>query len=728
MRGCAALHRTSCSTNSVASVNKTTAKEAAPELWGGLECTVVRIGDAYRSQFEETGHDARDHDLARVAALGVKRLRYPVLWETVSGDDPDWCEWDRADERMNRLRELGVAPIVGLMHHGSGPRYTNLLDPQMPEKLAVHARRVARRYPWVDMFTPVNEPLTTARFSALYGHWHPHARSHRAFLLALVHQCRAVAHAMRAIREESPGARLMQTEDLGKVFSTPRLRYQRDYENHRRWLTFDLLCGRVDDRHPLWRELLDNGVPAPLLDEFLTAPCPPDILGVNYYATSERHLDERRDLYPAFSWGGNAFETYADVEAARVRLPEADLGPEARLREAWERYRIPLAVAEAHLGGTRDEQLRWLKHVWSAAASLRAEGVDLRAVTIWSLFGATDWNSLLTQRAGFYEPGAFDIRSTDAEPRRTALARAAASLAVTGDFDHPALDGPGWWRREDRYYGAPPAPRPLSATARRVLIVGDGRLGHAFSAACETRSLACVMLGREALEPSDPASVEAALAEHRPWAVLNCAGYSGSLAADREPERVYRENVVGAVVLAEACGRLSLPYAMISSDRVFDGAQREPYCESHPVRPLDIFGRTKAEAERSILRASGDALIVRTGPLFGVGPLGMVLGSLREIVRVAGLAAEGELVLSPTYIPDLVHAVLDLIIDEAGGLWHLASEGSITAREFIERMRWPHPAAEGGGRTSLSLALASERATLMPGLASAFRRFEASGG
>lgn len=706
----------------------TSTKGAVPELWGGLECTVVRIGDAYRSQFEETGHDARVQDLARVAALGVKRLRYPVLWEAVSGDELDCCDWSKADERMNRLRELGVAPIVGLMHHGAGPRYTNLLDPQMPEKLAVHAARVARRYPWVDMFTPVNEPLTTARFSALYGHWHPHLRSHRAFLLALVTQCRAVRCAMQAIRTEIPHAQLMQTEDLGKVFSTPRLHYQSDYENHRRWLTFDLLCGRVDDRHPMYRDLANNGVPAAILDDFLENPCPPDMIGVNYYATSERYLDERRDLYPPFSWGGNAFETYADIEAARARLPDDDLGPEARLREVWERYGIPLAIAEAHLGGARDEQLRWLKHVWGAAKTLRAQGVDLRAVTVWSLFGATDWNSLLTQRAGFYEPGAFDIRSPDGEPRRTALARAAASLAVTGDFDHPALDGPGWWRREDRYYGAPPARQPLAAGARRVLIVGDGRLGRAFSAACETRSLAVIMLGRETLEPADPSSVALALAEHRPWAVLNCAGYSGSLAADREPERVYRENVVGAVVLAEACGRLSLPYAMISSDRVFDGAQREPYCESHPVRPLDVFGRTKAEAERAVLRASGDALIVRAGLLFGAGPLGMALGSLREIVRVAGLAAEGELVLSPTYIPDLVHAVLDLIIDEAGGLWHLASEGSITACEFIERMRWPPPAAEGGGRTSLSLALASERATLMPGLASALHRFEASGG
>ena len=66
-------------------------------------------------------------------------------------------------------------------------------------------------------FTPVNEPLTTARFSGLYGHWYPHQRSNHAFVRALINQLRGVIGAMRAIREVSPDARLYQTEDCGST-------------------------------------------------------------------------------------------------------------------------------------------------------------------------------------------------------------------------------------------------------------------------------------------------------------------------------------------------------------------------------------------------------------------------------------------------------------------------------------------------------------------------------
>ena len=56
-----------------------------------------------------------------------------------------------------------------------GPAYTSLADPEFPEKLAEYAGAVAKRYPWIGHYTPVNEPLTTARFSGWYGLWYPTA-------------------------------------------------------------------------------------------------------------------------------------------------------------------------------------------------------------------------------------------------------------------------------------------------------------------------------------------------------------------------------------------------------------------------------------------------------------------------------------------------------------------------------------------------------------------------
>src|SRR5436190_2579439 len=213
-----------------------------PELWGGIECTVNRVGDRHLDQLARGGHDRRPDDLERIAGLGIRTLRYPVLWEHVAPQAPDRLDWARPDERLGLLRKLGVRPIVGLLHHGSGPRYTDLLDANFAAGLADFAGRVARRYPEVECYTPVNEPLTTARFSALYGHWYPHLRDDRAFMRALINECLAISAAMKAVRRVNPDARLVQTEDIGKTFSTPPLAYQAAFENERRWLGFDLLC------------------------------------------------------------------------------------------------------------------------------------------------------------------------------------------------------------------------------------------------------------------------------------------------------------------------------------------------------------------------------------------------------------------------------------------------------------------------------------------------------
>lgn len=411
-------------------------------MWAGIECTVNRVGDRYFDQLVRSGHHARPGDLELIAELGVRTVRYPVLWERHAPGGLADADWAWADERLGRLRELGIDPIVGLVHHGSGPAHTSLLDERFPELLAAYARAVAERYPWVTRFTPVNEPLTTARFSALYGHWYPHARDDRSFVRALVNQCRATARAMQAIREVTPGAELVTTEDLGCARSTERLAYQAAFENERRWLSMDLLCGRVDRAHPLWRYLRAAGADLAALDELGAAPCPPAILGFNYYLTSERWLDDDCARWPAWSHGGNGRDRYADVHAVLA----GELGGiEPLLQAAWERFGLPLAVTEVHLGGTRDEQLRWLVDVYDGACRARARGADVRAVTAWSMFGCYDWHILVTREDGCYEPGLFDVRGPI--PRPTALARAVAALARGARPEHPVLAGPGFWAR-----------------------------------------------------------------------------------------------------------------------------------------------------------------------------------------------------------------------------------------------------------------------------------------
>jgi dTDP-4-dehydrorhamnose reductase len=402
-----------------------------------MECTVNRVHDRYFDQLRRTGHHDRIEDLDLLHALGVRTLRYPILWERTERDG-----WAWPDARIARLRELQITPIVGLVHHGSGPPATSLVDPAFPDRLAAYAGQVARRYPDVTAYTPINEPLTTARFAGLYGHWYPHGRDSATFVRCLLTEIRATAAAMRAIRRVTPAAQLVVTEDLGYTHASAPLAYQATYENHRRWLSLDLLEGRVGRSHPLRPWLMEAGASARELDELVDTPCPPDLIGLNYYVTSERYLDDNLAAWPASTHGGNGHQRYADVEAVRAC---GLAGIEALLGAVWKRYARPIAITEVHLGCTREEQLRWLLEIHDAAMVARRRGVLVRAITAWSAFGAYDWSSLVTRDDGQYEPGLFDVRGP--APRPTALAAAIRELANGRRPDHPALYGEPWWRR-----------------------------------------------------------------------------------------------------------------------------------------------------------------------------------------------------------------------------------------------------------------------------------------
>ncbi|MFL6755317.1 MAG: family 1 glycosylhydrolase [Sphingomicrobium sp.] len=669
-------------------------KSQAPlELWGGIECTVVRIGDEYRNQIVETGHSARLDDLDAMAKLGIKAVRYPIVWETVAPETPTELDFSWHDRRMDKLRELGIRVIGGLVHHGSGPRYTSLLDPDFGKRLADYAAKVARRYPWIDMWTPVNEPLTTARFSCLYGHWYPHKRDINAMLLALANECHASALAMQAIRAIAPSAQLMVTEDLGKTFSTERLAYQAEHENERRWLSLDLLTGRVVPGHRFYDWLLKSGAPEPVLEALAGGVARPDLLGINHYLTSERFLDHRLHRYPGMEPGSNGVDLYMDLEAVRIDRLKKDVGPARRLREAWERYNIPIAISEVHHGCSREEQVRWFTQVWRAAEQERRRGADIRAVTLWSMFGAVDWRSLLTRREGTYDVGAFDTRSE--KPRPTLIARTAAKLGRGERIDHPVLDLPGWWKRPGRTYARPgydilPA---IASRARPILITGaTGTLGRAFSKICSHRGLAHVLTSRADLDITDEASVARALDRYKPWAVVNTAGFVRTWEAQEKADECFRINATGPELLGRACKIHGIPLVTFSSDLVFDGSLGRSYVEPDELAPKCPYGRSKAAAEARLLAIGADALIIRTSAFFGPWDrYNFLFSTLERLKRGEEVTASDKTIVSPTYVPDLVHASLDLLVDGETGIWHLTNQGAVSwydiAREIADAVK-----------------------------------------
>ena len=704
------------------------------ELWAGPECTVNRVGDQFHDQLESSGFARESTHLGQLADLGIARVRFPMLWERTETHRGHF-DWRWADESLAQLTTLEVAPIVGLLHHGSGPAWTHLLDPALAPLLADYAGAVAARYPHINDWTPVNEPLTTARFSGLYGLWYPHRSDDASFVRALLNQVRATVLAMRAVRRINPLARLVQTEDLGFVTSSPALDYQARFENLRRWLSFDLLTGRVDRHHGLWRYLRSAGASEHELDTLRDEPCPPDILGINSYVTSERHLDDRIWIYPPQHVGGNQRDRYADVEAVRVNGAFTG-GFEARLRETCERYGRPVAITEVHLGCRREDQLRWLHQAWRAASKVQSEGHDVRAVTCWATLGTFDWNSLVTRRDGHYEAGLWDLRSIP--PRETALAALARQLACGKEPDHPVLGGPGWWQRASRLAYLPQGEvEALPMSGRPLLITGaTGTLGQAFAHICQARGLPHRLLSRADMDIADPASVETALQRWQPWAIVNTAGFVRVDDAEVDAARQWRENATGPGVLALACERHNVRLLCFSSNLVFDGTKSQPYLETDAPQPLNAYGRAKHEAERRVLIAAPQALVVRSAAFFGPwDPHNFITAGLRALRRGEHWTAAHDQDVSPTYVPDLVHSALDLLVDSECGIWHLANRGSTSwsglaymaaeAASVDSRLIRPVPGAALGQRAARPRfsALCSARGQLMPTLQSGLERF-----
>lgn len=686
------------------------------ELWGGIECTVNRIGTSYHDQIARAGHPGRLSDIDRLADLGIRRLRYPLLWERIQPDQQIAPDWSALAPHMARLRERAVAPIAGLVHHGSGPRDANVLDPAFPARLAAYARRVAIQYPWVDMWTPVNEPVSTARFSGLYGLWHPHHQADTSFVRILLHECRGIVEAMEAIREIIPDAQYFHTDDMGAITATPTLAYQAAFENERQLLALDLLAGRVTRAHPLFNYLRRFGATSRELEWFGEHAMLPDVVAADYYPTSDRHLDERCSHYPDTVIGGNHRHRYVDI--ATSTLPGWSPGFDALIQRLWMRYHRPIAIGELHRGGSRETQLRWLRAGWDAATRASETSAVVRAVTCWALLGTFDWNDLCRSERGYYESGAFDIRS--GTPRPTALAAAITSLAQSGSFHHPAAAAS---HTPSSVYSATAA----TAFGSTIMIVGArGTLGRALAARCRERKLAFVNLSRDELDIVESLQVADAIERVKPWAVINASGYVDVAMAEREPERCRSVNVTGALNLAVACERFGSQLVSFSSDLVFDGAADRPYLESDQPAPVGVYGRSKFESEVGVLEAFPDALVVRTSAFFGSDDdANFVVQTLRRL-RSRTPSGASAAIVSPTHVDSLADAVLDLVIDGADGIWHLASPASISwydwARKIAELARLdtslvfeadavaPHLI----GRRPSYTALGTERGLLLP--------------
>lgn len=342
-------------------------------------------------EMEKTGHYARfEEDFRLAKEIGIDVLRYgPPYYRVHLG--PEHYDWSFTDIAFDRIRQLGITPCVDLCHFGLPDWLENFQNPDFPMQFAAYARAFASRFPWVRLYTPINEMYITAHFSAQLGLWNECLRTDAAFVTATKHIAKANILATEAILEVQPAARFIQSESTEYFHpSDPDAVKLARQMNERRFLSLDL-CYGYDLCATMYEYLLDNGMTREefhfFLDHNIRPVC---IMGNDYYATNE-HI-----VYP-----DGHYEHYEM------------LGYYVITKQYYDRYRLPVMHTETNnrdYAQNEKEARSWLERQWGNLVRLKEDGVPIVGFTWYSLIHQVDWDSLLTEdntRVNRY--GLFDL-------------------------------------------------------------------------------------------------------------------------------------------------------------------------------------------------------------------------------------------------------------------------------------------------------------------------------
>ncbi|GAC1592378.1 MAG: family 1 glycosylhydrolase [Hymenobacter sp.] len=364
----------------------------------GIECSNPTIdhGRTRRDLLAECGHyDRWREDLGLVKSLGLKVLRYGLPYHRTHRG-PGRYDWEFADLVMAEMQRLGITPILDLLHFGVPDWLGNFQNPELPVHFAEYAGAVARRYPWVRYFTPINEIYVTARMSARDGVWNEQLKSDRAFVTAMKHLVAASIMATQQIAKHRPDCIIVQSESAEYVHElranpSPRI----TLDNKLRFVSLDLLYAHHPDGDVL-NYLFDHGLTRREYDWFMAGEPPGyQIMGNDYYGRNERIILPDGTVC-----------TSMDV-----------LGWYNITLEYYRRYRKPVMHTETNVFDAH-EAPTWLWKQWVNILRMRTEGVPVLGFTWYSLIDQVDWDIGLARKVGRVNPcGLFDL---DRQPRPVA--------------------------------------------------------------------------------------------------------------------------------------------------------------------------------------------------------------------------------------------------------------------------------------------------------------------
>ncbi|MFF8933147.1 dTDP-4-dehydrorhamnose reductase [Streptomyces paradoxus] len=216
------------------------------------------------------------------------------------------------------------------------------------------------------------------------------------------------------------------------------------------------------------------------------------------------------------------------------------------------------------------------------------------------------------------------------------------------------------------------------------LITGaGGMLGRDVVGELTSRGESVVGLDRAALDITSPEAVDAAVREHRPGLVVNCAAYTAVDDAETDEARALEINGDGPRLLARACAAHDARMIHVSTDYVFSGeARTTPYPEDHPTGPRTAYGRTKLAGERAVLEElPGASAIVRTAWLYGVHGANFVRTMIGQEARRDTLDVVDDQRGQPTWSADVAERIADLgplLGPAAHGVFHATGSGEAT--------------------------------------------------
>ena len=359
----------------------------------GIEgsCPTIDNGRVRMDQFERCRHyEHWSRDFELVEELGVNFLRYgPPIHTTFLGEGR--FDWDFADATFGELKRRDIAPVADLCHFGVPDWIGDFQNPDFPRLFASYARAFAERYPWVQIYTPINEMFVCAMFSARYGWWNEQLRSDRAFVTALKHIVKANIFASHAILAVRPDAIFIQSESSEHFHPADALAIEAaEAMNLRRFLPLDLNYG-----HPIeaavYDYLLDNGMTREeqlfFRSEMLRHHC---VLGVDYYASNEHRV-------------------HADGHST---VAGEVIGYDQIAEQYYARYRLPLMHTETNKeeGPSGTEAVEWLWRQWSSLREVREAGIPTLGFTWYSLTDQVDWDvGLREDRRRVNSVGLFDL-------------------------------------------------------------------------------------------------------------------------------------------------------------------------------------------------------------------------------------------------------------------------------------------------------------------------------